>query len=783
MKKTFLNLLKIALPIFLFLQVGLVNGQGFITWNSYTNNQTTPITGNYPGGGTVEVSSTGTGNNHKFFNPSVFANLNNPAANQTFGTSGSYNVTPLKSLTFTFSTPVIINELNIADIDRSNNWNDAFTFSNVTFTSVSGANCDFTLTGATPTGNFGNNEEYAQWLTSTTAIFSFTINFPTTANVTAADIYYSIKVTIACAAFTTAPTLSATTITNTCPATTVDLTTITASNTPANTTLTWHTATPATDANKIAAGDLATRPAGTYFAAFFDATNNCYSGSAGNATTQVVASLNSCDLDGDLIADIRDIDDDNDGVLDITECHTVLNQVFPTSGDLTDNVPGWVVGGTYAASGPWASTVGRIHLVGSNPPGLLFRREAGTISSISKTFSNFPANSELQLTNFFWRNTATTGAAGTAILEISLNNVLYATINTGTSDSTVPVVATFNGALASVNNLPTVSGVAISAPIQLNIAIPNVLLPTATLKIEFKSGTSPTDGDDIGFSGVTILDCAKDTDGDGIPNHYDLDSDNDGCSDAIESGSSTIAISTTVYPTGTDTNNNGLLNVYEGSTAGTINYTSTYDPFALNDTQNSCAVSLPVEFLTFNAVCNDENEVTIRWATASENNSSHFMLRKSKNGTDWQVISTVQAAGYSNNPIYYSFLDQNKYTNIGMNYYQLIQYDINGVFKILDIIHSNCDEATPGNKMKVVPNPSNGKFTLQFILHQDEMDATVSISDYTGKIVFTEIHEINKGINQLHFEKYNLQNGMYNITVKTNNFSETLKFTIENGMN
>jgi hypothetical protein len=317
----------------------------------------------------------------------------------------------------------------------------------------------------------------------------------------------------------------------------------------------------------------------------------------------------------------------------------------------------------------------------------------------------------------------------------------------------------------------------------LNIAIPNVLLPTATLKIEFKSGTSPTDGDDIGFSGVTILDCAKDTDGDGIPNHYDLDSDNDGCSDAIESGSSTIAISTTVYPTGTDTNNNGLLNVYEGSTAGTINYTSTYDPFALNDTQNSCAVSLPVEFLTFNAVCNDENEVTIRWATASENNSSHFMLRKSKNGTDWQVISTVQAAGYSNNPIYYSFLDQNKYTNIGMNYYQLIQYDINGVFKILDIIHSNCDEATPGNKMKVVPNPSNGKFTLQFILHQDEMDATVSISDYTGKIVFTEIHEINKGINQLHFEKYNLQNGMYNITVKTNNFSETLKFTIENGMN
>ena len=275
MKKTFLNLLKIALPIFLFLQVGLVNGQGFITWNSYTNNQTTPITGNYPGGGTVEVSSTGTGNNHKFFNPSVFANLNNPAANQTFGTSGSYNVTPLKSLTFTFSTPVIINELNIADIDRSINWNDTFTFSNVTFTSVSGANCTFTLTGASPTGNTGNNnEEYAQWLTSTSPISSFSIDFAIIANVTAADLYYSIKVTNACAAFNTAPALSATQVTAACPDNTVNLNSLVTSTAPTGGTLKWYT-----DAARTT--ELATPTAvdvsGTYYAFYVNTTNTCYS--------------------------------------------------------------------------------------------------------------------------------------------------------------------------------------------------------------------------------------------------------------------------------------------------------------------------------------------------------------------------------------------------------------------------------------------------------------------------------------------------------------------------
>ena len=40
-------------------------------------------------------------------------------------------------------------------------------------------------------------------------------------------------------------------------------------------------------------------------------------------------------------------------------------------------------------------------------------------------------------------------------------------------------------------------------------------------------------------------------------NSLDLDSDGDGCSDAIEGGSSSTATSTTAYPSGTDTNTNG----------------------------------------------------------------------------------------------------------------------------------------------------------------------------------------------------------------------------------
>ena len=41
--------------------------------------------------------------------------------------------------------------------------------------------------------------------------------------------------------------------------------------------------------------------------------------------------------------------------------------------------------------------------------------------------------------------------------------------------------------------------------------------------------------------------------------------------------------------TTTDANNNGLLDQYEDGTTGTINYTSTYSSYAINDAINACA--------------------------------------------------------------------------------------------------------------------------------------------------------------------------------------------------
>ncbi len=77
---------------------------------------------------------------------------------------------------------------------------------------------------------------------------------------------------------------------NTCPANTVNLLTAgaLAGSPPVGTTLTWHTATPATALNKVP--NAATVGAGSYYAAFEDASNNCYS----PTMEPVTVTINTC---------------------------------------------------------------------------------------------------------------------------------------------------------------------------------------------------------------------------------------------------------------------------------------------------------------------------------------------------------------------------------------------------------------------------------------------------------------------------------------------------------
>ena len=126
------------------------------------------------------------------------------------------------------------------------------------------------------------------------------------------------------------------------------------------------------------------------------------------------------------------------------------------------------------------------------------------------------------------------------------------------------------------------------------------------------------------FSSIStglIAGCAcRDTDADGTPDYLDTDSDNDGCTDAFESGATTDpSVSTFAGPYGA----NGLADSKEtAADNGIINYTSTYSK-AIDSTIKTCpacAVGTTAPALTATTATNSCPTTTVNLSTITATN-------------------------------------------------------------------------------------------------------------------------------------------------------------------
>jgi len=84
---------------------------------------------------------------------------------------------------------------------------------------------------------------------------------------------------------------------------------------------------------------------------------------------------------------------------------------------------------------------------------------------------------------------------------------------------------------------------------------------------------------------------------------------------------------------------------------------------------------LPVEFINLSAECN-HGDVTVKWSTATEQNSNYFTVERSFDGTNFSAIATVTAAGNSSTLKNYSAVDNDAYS--GTSFYRISETDFNG---------------------------------------------------------------------------------------------------------
>src|SRR5690606_7721353 len=73
---------------------------------------------------------------------------------------------------------------------------------------------------------------------------------------------------------------------------------------------------------------------------------------------------------------------------------------------------------------------------------------------------------------------------------------------------------------------------------------------------------------------------------------------------------------------------------------------------------------LPVEFLDFQATPG-AHQVDLKWHTASERNTSHFVVERSFDGFTFEPIGQVAAMGNTSNVTRYDFVDRSP--KLGVN--------------------------------------------------------------------------------------------------------------------
>lgn len=112
-------------------------------------------------------------------------------------------------------------------------------------------------------------------------------------------------------------------------------------------------------------------------------------------------------------------------------------------------------------------------------------------------------------------------------------------------------------------------------------------------------------------------------------------------------------------------------------------------------------ILLPVEYLNFEGKAVAENNL-LQWTTATETETQHFEVQRSKDGVNYETVGVVDAAGNSETSKNYSFEDPRFYQR---TYYRLKLVDNTGEFEYSKVIMV---EGTMPETLSVYPNPTSG---------------------------------------------------------------------------
>ena len=171
---------------------------------------------------------------------------------------------------------------------------------------------------------------------------------------------------------------------------------------------------------------------------------------------------------------------------------------------------------------------------------------------------------------------------------------------------------------------------------------------------------------------------------------------------------------------------------------------------------------LPVEFLGFSYEI-ENNEVILKWSTASEINNSHFTVERSEQIDALTAIGEVEGAGNSASLLNYTFRDENPGA---VNYYRIKQTDFDGKFDYSEVIRVVVERDLFA-ELAVYPNPASpANINLKGFVPTDQSLIRINFIDLAGKshvLLETDPNSLIEGIN-LDMSRQ-LRPGVYFVTI------------------
>lgn len=191
--------------------------------------------------------------------------------------------------------------------------------------------------------------------------------------------------------------------------------------------------------------------------------------------------------------------------------------------------------------------------------------------------------------------------------------------------------------------------------------------------------------------------------------------------------------------------------------------TKTWNAYCLWTLQ--CSILLPVALVEWSAACTGRG-VDLTWATASERNSSHFIVERSADAYTWEAVGEVGAAGHSQQVIEYAWRDDDALF-APERYYRLRQVDRDGseeLFHTLGV--SRCGGPEP--ILTVQPNPATDACTVHFQQEREsEGPLVLHLADAYGR----EIQRTTLSAADTHMQHRipldQYAAGTYHITIRT----------------